>query len=54
MIQVKGKVSVDGYPSPRMQTWPIHNYFDNRRPRLPVMNDPYTGKSIEQYELLPS
>lgn len=49
-----GKISVDGYPYPRMQTWSIHDYFDDRRPWLPVMNDPYTGKSMEQYELFPS
>ena len=48
-----GKISVDSYPYPRMQTWSIHDYFDDRRPRLPVMNDPYTGKSMEQYELFP-
>lgn len=51
VISELGKISVDGYPYPRMQTWSIQEYFDDRRPRLPVMNDPYTGKSMEQYDL---
>lgn len=43
-----GKISVSGYPYPRMQLSPICEYFDQRLPTLPVMNDPYSGKPIVQ------
>ncbi len=46
-----GKISVEGIPFPRMQTWSIQDYFAERSPRLPIMNDPYTGKPIQQLEL---
>lgn len=46
-----GKVTVSGYQYPRMQLWPITDYFDDRPPRLPVMNDPYNGKPLEQLEM---
>ena len=35
----------------RCQLWPIADYFDNRRPHLPTMTDPYTGKPLVQEEL---
>ena len=41
-----GKISVSGYRYPRMQLWPISDYFEQRLPSLPVMNDPYSGKPI--------
>ena len=42
-----GKVSISGEGSfPRMQIWSIEDYFDQRTPRLPLMNDPYTGKPM--------
>ena len=42
-------VGADEYP--RCQLWSIADYFDNRRPHLPTMTDPYTGKPIVQEEL---
>lgn len=41
-----GKVSVESNQFPRMQIWSIKDYFDERIPRLPLMNDPYTGKPM--------
>ena len=46
-----GKITVSGYRYPRMQIWPISQYFEQRLPRLPVMNDPYTGKPMDQIRL---
>ena len=46
-----GKISVSGYKYPRMQVWPICDYFDERMPSLPIMNDPYTGKPMNQLSL---
>lgn len=43
-----GKISVAGYPYPRMQLWPISHYFDQRLPSMPIMNDPYSGKPMTQ------
>ena len=47
-----GKIRVEGYTYPRMQLWPISDYFDQRLPRLPTMNDPYSGKPMDQLTLL--
>ena len=43
-----GKISVSGYPYPRMQLWPISHYFEQRLPNMPIMNDPYSGKPMAQ------
>ena len=43
-----GKISVSGYQYPRIQLWPVADYFDQRLPNLPVMNDPYSGKPMAQ------
>ena len=43
-----GKISVAGYPYPRMQIWPVASYFEQRLPNLPIMNDPYSGKPLTQ------
>ena len=43
-----GKISVAGYQYPRMQVWPIADYFDQRMPNMPIMNDPYSGKPMTQ------
>ncbi len=43
-----GKISVAGYPYPRMQVWPVADYFEQRLPNLPIMNDPYSGKPMMQ------
>ncbi len=36
----------------RLNLWSVHDYFDNRPPHLPIMNDPYTGKPMNQIELI--
>ncbi len=41
-----GKIQVGISSYPRMQIWSIKDYFDDRLPRLPTMNDPYTGKAM--------
>lgn len=35
----------------RCQLWSIADHFDDRRPHLPTMTDPYTGKPLHQGEL---
>jgi DNA modification methylase len=35
----------------RCQLWSIAEHFDDRRPHLPTMTDPYTGKPIVQQEM---
>ena len=32
---------------PRVQFWSIQDYFDDRRPNLPVMADPNTGRAMQ-------
>ena len=44
-------VYVEGVPFPRMQIWSIKDYFNNQFARLPIMNDPYTGKPMRQLEM---
>ncbi|MCY4171346.1 MAG: site-specific DNA-methyltransferase [Bacteroidetes bacterium] len=44
-------IYVEGVPFPRMQIWSIKDYFDNQFARLPIMNDPYTGKPMRQLEI---
>lgn len=44
-------IYVEGVPFPRMQIWSIKDYFDNQFARLPIMNDPYTGKPTRQLEI---
>lgn len=39
-------VTVGAEAFPRTQLWSIADYFDDRRPRLPTMTDPYTGKAL--------
>lgn len=46
MLQA-GRIKVGGVPYPRVQLWPISHYFDGRRPNLPPMNDPYSGKPMQ-------
>ena len=46
-----GKITVSGEPYRRMNLWSIADYFDDRRPYLPQMNNPYTGKPIPQLSL---
>ena len=42
-----GTVMVEGQRYPRMQLWPISDYFDGRLPALPLMADPFTGKPVQ-------
>ena len=44
-------VTVGAEQFPRCQLWSIADYFDNRRPHLPTMTDPYTGKPLVQGEM---
>jgi len=44
------KASITHTRFPRVQTWSIKDYFDERSPRLPIMNDPYTGKPMGQLD----
>ncbi|MYB98513.1 MAG: site-specific DNA-methyltransferase [Gemmatimonadetes bacterium] len=49
-----GTVTVGAEQYPRCQLWSIADYFDDRRPNLPTMTDPYTGKPLTQQELFAS
>ena len=44
-------VTVGAEQYPRCQLWPIADYFDDRKPHLPTMTDPYTGKPLVQEKL---
>ena len=48
-----GKIRVGVNEYRRMQLWPIADYFQagRRGPSLPAMNDPYTGKAMNQGDL---
>ena len=46
-----GKITVSGESYRRMNLWSIADYFDDRHPHLPPMNNPYTGKPISQLAL---
>lgn len=46
-----GKLRVTGNEYRRMNLWSIEEYFDDRLPPLPMMNDPYSGKPISQKSL---
>ena len=43
----EGTVTVAGYRYPRIQLWSIADYFAGRRPELPQMTNPYTGKPLQ-------
>ncbi len=42
------KIHIGGYPYRRLNRWSIADYFDERPPQLPPMNNPYTGKPMTQ------
>ncbi len=43
-----GPIHVSGIRYDRMNLWSIADHFDQRRPHLPPMNNPYTGKPLAQ------
>lgn len=45
-----GKITIHDYDYRRMNLWSIEDYFDNRSPNLPLMNDPYTGKALSMQQ----
>ena len=47
----QGEIIVQGISYPRMKMWSIEEYFDNIDADLPIMNDPYTGKSLDQHTM---
>lgn len=46
-----GKITVSGESYRRMNLWSISDYFDDRHPHMPPMNNPYTGKPLNQMSL---
>jgi len=40
------QISVGASVYPRVQLWTIADYFQNRLPNLPPLNNPYTGKPM--------
>ena len=46
-----GAVSVNGHEYRRLQLWSISDYFEDILPKLPIMNDPYTGDPLVQRSL---
>ena len=43
-----GEIHVSGVRYDRMHLWSIAEHFEDRLPRLPPMNNPYTGKPMMQ------
>ena len=50
-VKTEGVVHVEGRPYDRLNLWSVAEYFDKRYPPLPVMTDPYSGRSLEQHTL---
>lgn len=46
------KIKVGANEYRRIQLWSISDFFENRMPEVPIMNDPYTGKPIPQVDWL--
>ncbi len=46
-----GEIHISGVRYDRMNLWSIADYFDNRQPHLPPMNNPYTGIPLAQGSL---
>ena len=44
-VKMEGVVHVKGQPFDRLNLWSVGEYFDGRYPPLPVMTDPYSGKT---------
>ncbi len=43
-----GRIRIGANEFRRIQLWSISEFFENRMPDMPIMNDPYTGKPIPQ------
>ena len=46
-----GTIRVGAQQYPKLQLWSAEDHLEGRRPHLPDMADPYTGKQIQQGEL---
>lgn len=44
----KRTISIRGNKFQRIQLWSIDEYFENRWPQVPLMNDPYTGNPLRR------
>ena len=42
-----GTIRIGGDEYPRVQLWTIHDYFEGRTPKLPMLADPYTGEAAQ-------
>ena len=42
-----GDIRIQASRYPRMQLWPISDYFEDRMPMMPPMTDPYTGEPLQ-------
>ena len=47
-----GEIRIQATRYPRMQLWPIGDYFEDRFPAIPPMCDPMTGKPMTQFDLI--
>lgn len=52
LIARSGQVVVGAERYPRVNSWSIHDHFEQRRPHLPPMLDPFTGKPMVQPGIL--
>lgn len=46
-----GTIRVGAQQYPKFQLWSAEEHLEGRRPHLPDMADPYTGKQIRQAKL---
>ena len=42
--KLAGRIHVGGHPYDRLHLWSMADYFEDRRPALPIMTDPYSGR----------
>ncbi len=47
-----GEIAIQANRFPRLQLWSVAEYFEGKLPQLPIMKNPYTGKTLAQGELL--
>lgn len=46
IIGEMGKLKYNGSSYPKLQIWSIEEYFERKKPDLPTMKNPWTGKTI--------